>query len=97
MATKSRTALIAEIWKFVQKREKGFSTDLRIKKKEIEEAVFEMEGELRISGEAGGAFSDVYVDYYDRFVTAAAMQSYLWEHGFEVEWYNPAYMSMGMN
>ena len=95
MPTKNRTALIAEIWKFVQTRERDFPPDLRTKKKQIREAVFEMEGELRISGEVGNAFSGVYVNYYDGADVAAAMQSYLWEHEFEVEWYNPAYMSMG--
>ena len=92
---KTKGDLIDAIAEFVEKREKGFPADLRIKKRDIEESVFKMEGELRISGEVGNAFSDVYVNYYDGADVAAVMQKYLWEQGLEVEWYNPAYMSMG--
>ena len=92
---KTKGDLIEAIAEFVEKREKGFPADLRTKRKDIEAAVFEMEGELRISGEVGNAFSDVYVNYYDGADVAAVMQRHLWEQGLEVEWYNPAYMSMG--
>ena len=92
---KNKGDLIKAIVEFVEKREKGFPADLRTKRKDIEEAVFKMDGELRISGEVGNAFSDVYVNYYDGADVAAVMQSYLREQGLEVEWYNPAYMSMG--
>ena len=89
---KNKGALIEVIWKFVQKREKGFPMNLRTKKKDIINSVFKIEGEIRISGEVGSNFSDCYVNYYDMADVAEAMQSYLWKHGFEVEWYNPAYM-----
>lgn len=92
---KTKRDLVEAIAEFVEKRESRFPADLRTKKKDIEKAVFKIEGELRISGEVGNAFSDVYVNYYDLADVAAAMQSYLWEQGLEVEWYNPAYMSMG--
>lgn len=92
---KTKGDLIEAITEFVEKREEGFPADLRTKKKDIKESVFKMEGELRISGEVGNAFSDVYVNYYDMADVAAAMQNHLWGLGLEVEWYNPAYMSMG--
>ena len=92
---KSRTALIAAIWVFVQKEETTIPADFRTKKKEIEEAVFEMEGELRISGEVGNNFSDLFVNYWDGEQTAAELLHYLGEHGFESDWYNPGYMVVG--
>jgi len=102
MPTKSRTALIAEIWKFVQKEETTIPEDLRTTKKEIEEAVFRAEerdspgeAEIRISGETGNTFSEIYVNYYDGEETAAELLHYLGEHGFESVWFNPGYMVVG--
>ena len=95
MPTKNKADLIAAIWAFVQKEETTIPADFRTKKKEIEEAVFKMGGELRISGEVGNNFSDMYVNYWDGEQMAAELLYYLAEHGFETDWYNPGYMVVG--
>jgi len=95
MPTKSKADVISLIWAFVQKEETTLPADMRTKRKEIVEAVFKIEGELRISGETGNNFSDLYVNYYDGEETAAELLHYLGEHGFESDWYNPGYMVVG--
>lgn len=82
------------IWEFVKAREKDFPVDLKTKKRDIKEATFEIAGEVRVSGEVGNTFSDMYVNYYEHHEIASELQDYLWKQGLELEWYNPAYMSL---
>ena len=95
MPTKSRTALIAAIWAFVQKEEETIPEEMQTPKKDIEEAVIETDNELRISGETGNNFSDFYVNYHDGGEIARELLHYLAGKGFEADWYNPGYMVVG--
>ena len=75
MPTKNCTELIETIWAFVQKEEETIPEEMQTPKKDIEEAVYEIEAlpglpELRISGETGNNFSDFYVNYHDGGETA---------------------------
>ena len=95
MPTKNRAELIETIWAFVQKEEETIPEEMQTPKKDIEEAVVEMDGELRISGETGNNFSDFYVNYHDGGVTAGELLHHLAGKGFEADWYNPGYMVVG--
>jgi len=95
MPTKSKADVISLIWAFVQKEEITLPTDMRTKRKEIVEAVFKIDGELRISGETGNNFSDMYVNYWDGEIQASELLFYLAEHRFETDWACPGYMVVG--
>ena len=95
MPTKNRAELIETICAFVQKEEEAIPEDMKTPKKDIEEAVSEIDGELRISGETGNNFSDFYVNYWDGWGMAGGLLHYLAGKGFETDWYNPGYMVVG--
>ena len=95
MPTKNRTELIETIWAFVQKEEETIPEDMKTPKKDIEEAVSEIDGELRISGETGNNFSDFYVNYHDGGEIAGRLLLYLAGKGFEADWHSPGYMVVG--
>ena len=95
MPTKSRTTLIAAIWEFVQKEEEAIPEEMQTPKKDVEEAVTEIDNELRISGETGNNFSDFYVNYWGGGEIAGELLHYLAGKGFEADWYSPGYMVVG--
>ena len=95
MPTKNRTELIETIWAFVQKEEETIPEDMKTPKKDIEEAVSEIDGELRISGETGNNFSDFFVNFEEGEDIADELIFYLGEHGFETSWACPGYMVVG--
>lgn len=100
MPTKNCAELIETIWAFVQKEEETIPEDMKTPKKDIEEAVFEIEAlpglpELRISGETGNNFSDFYVNYHDGGEIAGELLHYLAGKGFEADWHSPEYMVVG--
>ena len=95
MPTKNRTELIETIWAFVQKEEETILEDMKTPKKDIEEAVSEINGELRIDGETGNNFSDFFVNFEEGEDIAAQLIFYLADKGFETEWYNQGYMIVG--
>ena len=95
MPTKNHTELIETIWAFVQKEEEAIPEDMKTPKKDIEEAVSEIDGELRISGETGNNFSDFYVNYHDGGEIAGELLHYLAGKGFEADWHSPEYIVVG--
>ena len=92
MPTKNHTELIETIWAFIQKEEETIPEDMKTPKKDIEEAVFEIDGELKISGETGNNFSDFYVNYWDSGEITGELLHYLAGKGFEADWHSPGYM-----
>lgn len=80
------------IWAFIKDKQKGYPNIIKVRKKDIEESVFECEGEYRITGEEANNFSGLYVDYYDGQEIALSMMEYLRSHGWDADWYNPAYI-----
>lgn len=95
MPTKNCTEVIETIWAFVQKEEETIPEDMKTPKKDIEEAVFVVDNELRISGETGNNFSDFYVNYYDGGEIAGELLHYLAGKGFEADRHSPEYMVVG--
>lgn len=94
-----RRQLIDIIWKYIQKYNANIKkTDpellkaLKVTKKDIEDSVFYMEGEHRISGEADNNFSLFFVNYYDGQKSWSNLMDHLSKHGWETDWYNPGYM-----
>ena len=97
MPTRIRDTLIAALWVFVQREEETIPAEMKTTKKEVEEAVFAMDGKVRVSGEVGNRFRDFYVNYFDGEEMAAEMLFYLAKRGFEMDWGSPAYMVVGCN
>ena len=80
-----------EIWRFVQKQQRGYPKDIIVKKKDIDELVFKCEGEYRISGEISNNFSSLYVNY-DNIRESVSLVEHLQGHGWDIDWYNHAYI-----
>ena len=88
-----RKALIAAIWEFI--KEKGadkIGSGIDVRLQDIEDSVFLIEGELRISGEVANNFSGFYVNYYEFTERWSDLVNHLSKKGWMAEWYNPAYI-----
>ena len=70
----------------------SYGSGIDVRKKDIEQSVFKIEGELRISGEQSNNFSAFYVNYYEMPRAAEGMMEYLNDHGWSVDWYCPGYL-----
>lgn len=99
-----RKELVDLIWQKVkvdnQKAKTVFPkaySEIKVTKKEVDNSVFYREGEHRISGERDNNFSLFYVNYYDNNDLAYDLMDYLRKHGWDSDWYSPAYIITSKN
>jgi hypothetical protein len=84
---------VNDIWDYIKNLGADkYGSGIDVRKKDIQESVFDIDGELRISGEEANNFSSFFVNYYDFPRRASAMIEYLNTSGWSVDWYSPGYI-----
>lgn len=90
---KGKGKIVDIIWDYMKARGADtFGSGVNIRKEDINNSIFEIDGEMRISGEEDNNFSMLYVNYYEFPKGAERMMDYLESCGVAVDWYNPGYI-----
>lgn len=88
-----RTALIIDIWTYVKSiGADKFGSGIDISLSDVQHSIFEIDNELRISGEKDNNFSMFYANYYELQQGAQRLMEHLRASGWCADWYNPAYI-----
>ena len=73
-----------------------FANSMKIKRQDITDSIFIIDGEIRISGEESNHFSLFFVNYWDDKDCGGKITDYLQKNGCWAEWYCPGYMTAGV-